>query len=92
MAAINSSVKNSRVSLNGKDIILDYEFELHAYHNEQVLRDNGLVPVEMYPYEDDVLVGYIHVDTRFGVVDLQELYDWATNAIKAEKVIIDKDE
>ena len=29
-------------------------------------------------------MGYIHVDNEFGVIDLQELYDWAIEAIKNE--------
>lgn len=39
----------------------------------------------MYPYEGDILMGYIHVDAEFGVIDLEELYNWAIEAIKNEK-------
>jgi hypothetical protein len=83
---INKRVTNSRVSIQGKDIVLDYEFELHGYLNEVELKEEGLVPVEMYPYEGDILIGYIHVDDEFGVIDLQELYDWAIEAIKNENI------
>ena len=84
MAKINSHVKNSRVSIQGRDIILDYEFNMHCYHNEAELRSEGLVPVEMYPYNGDILVGYIPVDKEFGVIDLEALYQWALQAIADE--------
>lgn len=83
---INQRVTNSRVSIQGKDIVLDYKFELHWYSNEEELLEEGVVPVEMYPYEGDILIGYIHVDATFGVIDLQELYDWAIEAIKNENI------
>ena len=83
---INKKVTNSRVSIQGKDIVLDYEFQLHWYTNQPELMEEGVVPVEMYPYEGDILMGYIHVDAEFGVIDLQELYDWAIEAIKNENI------
>jgi hypothetical protein len=86
MTKINSKVKNSRVSIKSKDIILDYEFFLHNYLNEAELRQKGLVPVEMYPYEGDVIIGYIPVDEQFGTVDLEALYKWALEQIEKEKL------
>lgn len=85
MAKINSNVKNSRVSIKGKDIILDYEFFLHYYSNEEELKQQGLVPVEMYPYEGDIIMGYLPVDDNFGVVDLEALYSWANEQIANEE-------
>lgn len=82
---INRHVKNSRVSIKGRDIVLDYEFNLHLYDHKFELIEKGLVPVEMYPYEGDILVGYIPVDSEFGVIDLQELYEWAITAIRTER-------
>lgn len=81
---INKKVKNSRVSIQGKDIVLDYEFNLHYYSQKEELMNKGLVPVEMYPYEGDILMGYISVDEYFGVIDLETLYQWAIEAIKNE--------
>lgn len=91
---INSYVKNSRVSIKGKDIVLDYEFKLHAYgicdfNSKDEMREQGIVPVEIYPYEGDILVGYIPVDNRFGVIDLEALYKWAIEAIENEGEYID---
>lgn len=83
---INPRVTNSKVSIQGKDIVLDYEFALHGYLNEVDLKEEGMVPVEMYPYEGDILIGYIHVDAEFGVIDLEELYNWAIEAIKNENI------
>jgi hypothetical protein len=84
MPKINSAVKNSRVSYKGRDIILDYEFELHDYHLKNEYQKEGLVPVEMYPYQDDIIVGYIPVDERFGVVQLEELIKWADEVLENE--------
>lgn len=86
---INPDVKNSRVSIKGKDIVIDYEFNLHAYgicgfHSKNEMREQGKVPVEMYPYRDDILMGYIPVDNHFGVIDLEALYKWAIEAIEKE--------
>lgn len=81
---INQRVKNSRVSIQGKDIILDYEFNLHWYSQKDNLISEGLVPVEMYPYEGDILMGYIPVDEEFGVIDLEALYQWAIESIEKE--------
>lgn len=38
----------------------------------------------MYPYQDDIIVGYIPVDERFGVVQLEELIKWADEALENE--------
>ena len=84
MPKINSAVKNSRVSYKGRDIILDYEFELHHYHLKNEYQKEGLVPVEMYPYQDDIIVGYIPVDERFGVVQLEELIKWVDEVLENE--------
>lgn len=83
---INPRVTNSRVAIQSKDIVLDYEFKLHWYSNKEEFLEEGVVPVEMYPYEGDILMGYIHVDAEFGVIDLQELYNWAIEAIKNENI------
>lgn len=85
MAKINPNVINSRVSIKGKDIILDYEFCLHYYPDEERLRQQGLVPVEMYPYQDDIIMGYLPVDDHFGVIDLEALYSWANEQIANEE-------
>lgn len=85
MAKINPNVENSRISIKNKDIVIDYEFSINAYTNEAELRQLGLVPVEMYPYEGNVIVGYLPVDDRFGCVDLEALHKWALERIEKEK-------
>ena len=85
MAKINSHVKNSRVSIKCKDIVLDYEFFLHCYPDKEELQQQGLVPVEMYPYQNDIIMGYLPVDDRFGVIDLEALYSWANEQIANEE-------
>lgn len=85
MAKINSNVKNSRVSIKNKDIILDYEFSLYNYTNQEELQQQGLIPVEMSPYEGDITIGFISVDEKFGTVDLEALYKWAFEQIANEK-------
>lgn len=84
MAKINSNVKN-HVSIKGKNIILDYQFILHAYPNKEELRQQGLIPVEMSPYEGDVIIGYLPVDNNSGVIDLEILYNWANERIEEEE-------
>jgi hypothetical protein len=84
MGQVNTNVRNSRVSIQGKDIVLDYEFSLHYYGNKEEFVEKGLVPVEMYPYGDDNLVEFLPVDDRFGVIDLEALYAWALKAIAEE--------
>jgi hypothetical protein len=87
MGKVNTRVRNSRVSIQGKDIILDYEFALHAYMDDkEECIVKGLVPVEMYPYggDHDILVEFLPVDDRFGVIDLEALYAWALKVIAEE--------
>lgn len=86
---INLSRKNAQVAIQGKSIIIDYEFNLHRYTNERELKEHNLVPVEMYPYYDDILVGYIKVEPNFDAIDLEELYKWALEAIESESALED---
>ena len=84
MPKINSSAVNARVSYKGRSIIIDYEFKLHHYALESEYRKEGIVPVEMYPYGDDVVVGYIPVDERFGVADIEKIVEWAEEVLAVE--------
>jgi hypothetical protein len=76
---------NAQFSFAGRLITVDYEFALHSYHNKSELKQQGLVPVEMYPYAvTDVHVGYVHLDSEFGAADLSEILCWASKALAEE--------
>lgn len=92
MSKINKSIPNSRVSIAGRSIVIDYEFSMHCYLNKAQLCKDGLVPVEMYPWRDDILVGFIPVDDRFGTADLEALYQWALRSIAEESEIEEEDQ
>ena len=84
MSKINSNAVNSRISYKGRSIIIDYEFKLHYYHLKSEYQEKGLVPVEMYPYGDDIALGYVPVDEQFGVADVEKIVEWAEEALAKE--------
>ena len=75
---------NAQISFAGRSILVDYEFNLHPYFNKEELKKQGLVPVEMYPYANDIQVGYVHVDEEFGAADLSEILCWASKMLAIE--------
>jgi hypothetical protein len=38
----------------------------------------------MYPYANDIQVGYVHVDSEFGAADLSEILCWASKMLAIE--------
>lgn len=71
---------NSHISYKGRSVIVDYEHCLHAYSS---IPEN-VVPIEMYPYRDDIYVGYINLDERFHKVDIEALIKDLDEALKEE--------
>ena len=82
---VNPCMTNTQVIFNGRSIIIDYEYKLHSYSNIDHMKSEGLVPVEMYPYKDDVLEGFIPVDDLSGVIKLDALYAWVVENIANEQ-------
>lgn len=77
-------LSNAHLSYKGRSVIIDYEWCLHLYDLDSDIkkRDKGFVPFEVYPYEDDIYVGYVHTDKRFGKADMGELISILDNIIK----------
>lgn len=51
-------------------------------------KTEGLVPFEVYPCENDIYVGYVHTDKRFGKVDTVELISILDTIIKNEDKLV----
>lgn len=81
---------NAHLSYKGRSVIIDYEWFLHYYDNKDEIkkRAEGLVPFEVYPYKDDIYVGYVHTDKHFGKVDIVELMAILDNIIKSEDKLV----
>lgn len=77
---------NAHLFYKGCSVIIDYEWFLHCYDrdDEAKKRSEGLVPFEVYPYENDIYVGYVHTDSHFGKADISELTSILDNILKSE--------
>ena len=82
---VNPCMTNTQFSFNGRSIIIDYEYKCHRYSNVDNMKSIGLVPIEMYPYKDDILQGFIPVDDELGVIKLDALYAWVVENITKEQ-------
>ena len=63
---------NTHLYYKGRSVIIDYEKILHVYC-DAVMNDNTIIPFEIYPYGDDIHVGYTSVDPQFHKVDISEV-------------------
>ena len=63
---------NAHLYYKGMSIIIDYEKILHVY-SDAVMNDNNIIPFEIYPYGDDIHVGYVTVDPHYHKVDIAEV-------------------
>lgn len=82
----NYHLCNAHLSYKGRSVIIDYEWCLHSYDLDRVIKKKaeGLVPFEVYPYEDDIYVGYVKIDTTFNKIDLSDLISKLDNIIEDE--------
>lgn len=78
----NGKLYNARLSYKRKSIIVDYEHCLHAYSKIPMEK----VPVEVYPYKEDIFLTYISVDKKYGKVDLAELYEMLVTLCQEEEL------
>ena len=69
------TLANTHLSMNGYSVIVDYEFTLHAYYNVDIYKSQGLVPVEVYPYQGDIDLFFVHTDNHFGKADVVEIFN-----------------
>lgn len=81
---------NAHLSYKGHSIIIDYEWCLHPYDldSDNKKKAEGLIPFEVYPYENDIYVGYVHTDKRFGKADTAELISILDAIIKNEDKLV----
>ena len=75
------SYTNAHLYYKGLSIIIDYEKTLHAY-SDTLLDDDTTIPFEIYPYADDIYLGYAQVDPYFGAVDISEVLKQIDEALK----------
>ncbi len=75
-----SEILNAHLSYKGRSVVIDYEKILHSYE----ALEPGIVPVEMYPYGDDVYLGFVHLDPKFKKADMSELIELLDDAIENE--------
>ncbi len=75
------SYTNAHLYYKGLSIIIDYEKTMHAYSDE-LMNDDTTIPFEIYPYADDLYLGYAQVDPYFGAVDISEVLKQIDEALK----------
>ena len=86
----NGEILNAHFSYKGRSVIIDYEFCLHSYNHLKKDR-NKFVPFEMYPYGDDIYVGYVEVDENFHKADIDKLIKELDKVLAAEPTIHQED-
>lgn len=83
----NYHLCNAHLSYKGHSVIIDYEWCLHHYASIEEKKANNVVPFEVYPYRDDICVGYVKIDTTFNKVDLSDLISKLDKLIKEEEKV-----
>ena len=86
----NGEILNAHFSYKGRSVIIDYEFCLHSYNHLKEDR-NKFVPFEMYPYGDDIYVGYVEVDENFHKADIEKLIKELDEVLAEEHTIHQED-
>ena len=86
----NGEILNAHFSYKAPSVIIDYEFCLHSYNHLKKDR-NKFVPFEMYPYGDDIYVGYVEVDENFHKADIDKLIKELDKVLAAEPTIHQED-
>lgn len=80
---MDGKILNAHISYKGRSVIVDYEYCLHDYSRLKS-EDNKAVPFEMYPYGDDIYVGYVSIDERYKKADISELIKLIDEALENE--------
>lgn len=82
----NRHLLNAHFSYKGRSVIIDYEKYLYDY-GLSVFKDKDnkdLIPFGMYPYGDDVYIGYVPMDERFKKADMVEIIKQIEDALYNE--------
>ena len=77
---------NAHFFYKGRSVIIDYEWYLHPYDLDSDIkkRTEGFVPFEVYPYGDDIYVGYVNANNSFNKADMSELISILNDIIEKE--------
>lgn len=82
---MDGTILNAHISYKGRSVIVDYEHCLHPYgHLADYDGNEKFVPFEFYPYGDDIYVGYVPLDEKFGKADISELMKLIDEALENE--------
>lgn len=77
---------NAFLVYKDRDVIIDYEHNLHGYMDGEI--PEGTVPVEIYPYANDIRVvfaKYSSIEGWTNRVDLDSLYEVLKKALDEEE-------
>ncbi len=70
----DNSLANAHFSYKGRSVIVDYERILHAYP-KCIIDTDHIVPCELYPYANDILIVYAKIDPVYNKVDMEKLIE-----------------
>lgn len=80
----NYHLCNAHLAYKTRSVIIDYEWCLHDYDNDfKAKLSTTMVPFEIYPYRDDIAVGYAK-RSIYDKVDLSDLISKLDKLIKDE--------
>ena len=83
----NTHFCNAHLAYKGHSVIVDYEWCLHLYDKGfQAKAVNTIVPFEIYPYRNDIAVGYAKL-SAYNKVDLSDLISKLDELIKEEEKV-----
>lgn len=71
----NNQFCNAHLFYKGLSIIIDYEWCLHNYDENDKIdkKTEDLVPFEVYSHNGGIYVGYVHINNAFDKADMAEL-------------------
>ena len=79
-----SQYTNAHFSYKGRSVIIDYEWYLHLYEHIHIECREKMVPFEMYPYKEDIYVGYAPLDEDFKKADISKIIEEIDKALEEE--------
>ena len=83
----NRHFSNAHLAYKDRSVIIDYEWCLHCYDDDVKAKySTTLVPFEIYPYRDDIVVGYAKLSI-YDKVDLSDLISKLDKLIEEEEKV-----
>lgn len=78
---------NAHLAYKDRSVIIDYEWCLHYYNDDFKAKfSTTIVPFEIYPYEDNIVVGYAKLSI-YNKVDLSDLISELDKLIEEEEKV-----